>query len=159
MFFIGMIRPATLEDIPEIKRINDQAFDHGEKPSTFRSRILAYPQGCLVTTLQKKVIAHTSAEKRHRMTWYVRDYDARQRHSDEGIYLLLTSLAVDEKYRGKGIGEELLHRQMEFAKKEGCKGVMLFTLEAATYYPRFGFEIVKNITNDECTYYGMRKIF
>ena len=56
----------------------------------------------------------------------------------------LTKMAVDEKYRGKGIGEALIHGLTDRAKEMGLKRVILYSntiLEnAIRLYRRLGFK-------------------
>ncbi len=72
----------------------------------------------------------------------------------EGIFLsdlhendyYLACVAVDEKFRGKGIGTFILERSKELAKDEGCKRVVLdVDLEnegALRLYERIGFKVL-----------------
>jgi GNAT superfamily N-acetyltransferase len=61
----------------------------------------------------------------------------------------LDALAVDEKYRNKGIGRGLIARTMEKARKEGFRTLSLITYAdnrtALQLYQKIGFVIVKHI--------------
>jgi ribosomal protein S18 acetylase RimI-like enzyme len=65
----------------------------------------------------------------------------------------LTKMAVDEKFRGKGIGEALIHGLIDRAKEMGLKRVILYSntvLEnAIRLYRRLGF---KEITLEKGLY-------
>lgn len=57
----------------------------------------------------------------------------------------IRSLAVDDAYRGKGIGRDLVLGCIEKAKKLGIKKVFTLTLEPA-FFEKIGFKIVKKET-------------
>ncbi len=56
---------------------------------------------------------------------------------------------IDEKYRGHGIGRELLTRAIDFCRRQGYKAVWLWTmdgLDAARHlYISFGFKPVASV--------------
>ncbi|MEH7504445.1 GNAT family N-acetyltransferase [Neobacillus drentensis] len=61
---------------------------------------------------------------------------------------VLNDLYVKEQFRGKGAGEKLIHKAIQFAKETGAKGVMLETdkenLNAQRLYEKIGFERESN---------------
>ncbi len=61
-----------------------------------------------------------------------------------GIRATIESVRIDEKYRGKGIGGELMKWAIERAKNENCIFVQLTTNNERTdshrFYQRLGFE-------------------
>jgi len=62
---------------------------------------------------------------------------------DDDLYL--ASVAVDDSYRGKGLGTFILRKSLEIARDMGCKKVVLdVDLKnegALRLYERFGFKI------------------
>ena len=52
---------------------------------------------------------------------------------------LLRSAVVDFAFRGHGIGEDLTHNRLEWARNAGLAEVWLLTTTAAEWFPRFGF--------------------
>jgi amino-acid N-acetyltransferase len=56
-----------------------------------------------------------------------------------GQAALLRSAVVDPAFRGSGIGESLVRRILEHARKRGATEVFLLTTTAERYFPRFGF--------------------
>jgi len=66
----------------------------------------------------------------------------------EGSYFL-DALCVDEKYRNKGVGSELIDLTKTKAQKEGYNVLSLIVfvdnINAQRMYQRNGFEIIKNI--------------
>lgn len=62
-----------------------------------------------------------------------------ERYDDAG---LLRSVAVDQGYRGQGLGAQLVGAALERARQEGLRSVYLLTTTAPEYFPRFGFRPV-----------------
>jgi amino-acid N-acetyltransferase len=52
---------------------------------------------------------------------------------------LLRSVAVDERVRGRGVGQRLVEAALARARQLGVPAVFLLTDTAAAFYPRFGF--------------------
>jgi amino-acid N-acetyltransferase len=57
-------------------------------------------------------------------------------HGEDG---LLRSVAVEEDYRGQGLGASLVEAAMERAKKVSLRFVYLLTTSAREYFARRGF--------------------
>ena len=57
-------------------------------------------------------------------------------HGDDG---LLRSVAVDEDYRGQGLGASLVEAAFERASKLHLGTVFLLTIDARDYFARLGF--------------------
>jgi amino-acid N-acetyltransferase len=55
---------------------------------------------------------------------------------------LLRSVAVDESWRGSGVGRVLIERALSATRDRGIKDVFLLTTTAEHYFPRFGFVCV-----------------
>jgi amino-acid N-acetyltransferase len=55
---------------------------------------------------------------------------------------LLRSAAVDEQWRGCGVGRALIDRALALSQERGVKDVFLLTTTAEHYFPRFGFACV-----------------
>jgi amino-acid N-acetyltransferase len=62
-----------------------------------------------------------------------------ERYGDAG---LLRSVAVDDHYRGQGLGARLVGAALDQARQEGLQAVYLLTTTAPEYFPRFGFQPV-----------------
>jgi amino-acid N-acetyltransferase len=52
---------------------------------------------------------------------------------------LLRSAAVEESWRGSGVGKALVERALEITQMRGIHDVFLLTTTAEDYFPRFGF--------------------
>lgn len=63
----------------------------------------------------------------------------------EGQCMHIPSLVVDEQYRGRGIGQQLMSAAMDYARDNHCKGVDLVSLERRrqdgthNFYEKLGF--------------------
>jgi amino-acid N-acetyltransferase len=55
---------------------------------------------------------------------------------------LLRSAAVDERWRGSGVGRALVDRALAISRERGIQDVFLLTTTAGQYFPRFGFTCV-----------------
>jgi amino-acid N-acetyltransferase len=55
---------------------------------------------------------------------------------------LLRSAAVEESWRGSGVGRALIDRALALAQERGIRDVFLLTTTAEHYFPRFGFACV-----------------
>jgi amino-acid N-acetyltransferase len=55
---------------------------------------------------------------------------------------LLRSVAVEESWRGTGVGGLLIDRALSMTRARGVKDVFLLTTTADHYFPRFGFACI-----------------
>ena len=56
-----------------------------------------------------------------------------------GTAALLRSVAVDQAFRGQGLGQRLTQAALALARQQGVPHVYLLTETAAEFFPRFGF--------------------
>ena len=56
--------------------------------------------------------------------------------------VLLRSVAVEETWRGHGIGEQLTGAALSLARRQGATVAFLLTTTAAGFFPRFGFKAI-----------------
>ena len=61
-----------------------------------------------------------------------------EKHGGSG---LLRSAVVDDRYRGRGVGDLLTRDRLAWAQASGLDEVWLLTTTAAEYFPRFGFTL------------------
>jgi amino-acid N-acetyltransferase len=59
-----------------------------------------------------------------------------------GESALLRSVAVEESWRGTGVGRTLIERALSITRERGIRDVFLLTTTAEHYFPRFGFACV-----------------
>ena len=55
---------------------------------------------------------------------------------------VLRSVVVAPELRGTGEGDHLVRTGLEYAREHGAKRVYLFTMHAAPFFARYGFEPV-----------------
>jgi len=55
---------------------------------------------------------------------------------------LLRSAAVEESWRGSGVGRALIDRALAVTQERGIHDVFLLTTTAEDYFPRFGFACI-----------------
>jgi amino-acid N-acetyltransferase len=55
---------------------------------------------------------------------------------------LLRSAAVEESWRGSGVGRALVERALDLTQERGIRDVFLLTTTAEDYFPRFGFACI-----------------
>ena len=55
---------------------------------------------------------------------------------------LLRSAAVEERWRGSGVGKVLVERALDLARQRGVEDIYLLTTTAKQYFPKFGFACV-----------------
>jgi amino-acid N-acetyltransferase len=60
-----------------------------------------------------------------------------------GPSALLRSAAVEEGWRGSGLGRVLVERALDLARERGIDDVYLLTTTAEHYFPKFGFVCVR----------------
>jgi amino-acid N-acetyltransferase len=65
-----------------------------------------------------------------------------------GASALLRSVAVEDRWRGTGVGRTLIDRALGQARGAGIHDIFLLTTTAEHYFPRFGFACV---SRDEVT--------
>lgn len=56
---------------------------------------------------------------------------------------LLRSVAVEETWRGSGVGRLLIERALWSTQAQGIRDVFLLTTTADQYFPRFGFACIQ----------------
>ena len=61
-------------------------------------------------------------------------------HCGAGEYALLRSVAVDDAWKGRGLGRALVMRAIGDAEARGAKALYLLTTTAESYFPSFGFK-------------------
>jgi amino-acid N-acetyltransferase len=110
------LRSATPDDLPAVMSLLERSSLPTEGVSDNFSRfILAEDQGRLVGAVGLELY---------------------------GASALLRSAAVEESWRGTGVGRVLVERALDVARERGIDDVYLLTTTAENYFPRFGFTCV-----------------
>ena len=128
----GIIRPAAIDDLPEIQRIVHDAYvkyvDRIGKPPApmlddYRKHILACEAWVMLNGTDMTGVLILVP------------------HAD---HLLLDNVAVDPRFRGKGIGRALIEFAEREAARRGYNEIRLFTHqkmhENLLMYPHLGYE-------------------
>lgn len=55
------------------------------------------------------------------------------------VAALLRSVAVDQPFRGRGLGQQLTEAALDLARQHGVDQIYLLTETASDFFPRFGF--------------------
>ena len=136
----GHIRPAAIEDLPQIQRIVHDAY------VTYVDRI-GKPPAPMLDDHRKHVLAHEA--------WVIlNETDVTGvliliPHAD---HLLLDNVAVDPRSRGKGFGRALIEFAEREAARRGYDEIRLFTHqkmhENLLMYPHLGYEEIGRGTQD-----------
>jgi len=125
------IRPAKFFDIGDVMRIERESFRE------------AYPRGIFMVFLENNPETFLVAEYNGKVIGYVMAY---LRPDLEGHIM---SIAVDERYRGNGVGSALLTEAIEGLIARGARyiglEVRVSNEKAIKLYERFGFRKVKRI--------------
>lgn len=59
-----------------------------------------------------------------------------------GVHGLLRSVAVAPSRRAAGLGAELVHNRIQWAREQGIESIYLLTTTASEFFRRYGFEVV-----------------
>lgn len=122
------IRAETSEDVPAVRRVNEQAFARVEEAALVDAlRAAARPYISLVAVEDEKVVGHIFFS-----TVEIVSADGEVRAA-----LGLAPMAVLPEHQRSGIGSQLVREGLKECRRLGHTIVVV--LGHAEYYPRFGF--------------------
>jgi ribosomal protein S18 acetylase RimI-like enzyme len=132
------IRPATIEDIPELVRLVNSAY-RGEGGWTGESHLIGGPR-----TSAADVEELVSEKDGEILTdWEEDELMGCVYLKKEGEKLYLGMLSVWPAKQGAGIGKALLHAAVEYAIVHGCRAIRITVISAReeliAWYERHGF--------------------
>lgn len=139
-----IIRQATITDLPDICAVDDEAFSPygtAEAPDVFAKRLIAFPTGCIVLTVDGETLGYGCAEKWAAEREPQLGEDPFDTHDPAGRVFCITGMAVRAAHRGRGYGRALVERMLDIARRERCEKVVLETTHAAGLYEKFGFTV------------------
>ncbi len=131
-----VIRPCVDEDFGSIYELLKQLWpamklDFKQLQNVFRIGITSDKQKFIVGILDKKIVGFCSLTIKNNF-WQA------------GSLAHIDELIVDEKYRGKGIGNKLMEKITEIAAENKCKRIELDSAfhreDAHRFYEKLGFE-------------------
>lgn len=136
-----VVRPCEIEDYKGIHRINQNAFGY-EYPIDKTKQRLAH-------IIQKPSDRIFVACTNNNVVGYAHGADYECTYSDSLKNVI--AIAVDENYRGLGIGRALLASIEAWAKEDNCCGVRLVSgfnrMEAHKFYLKVGYVVRKDQKN------------
>jgi len=146
------VRKATEKDLSAVYSVEESCFEDGVKEDreVIRERLEKFAGGFLVAEDEKgRVVGYSSAEK-WREVPNIRLNQAPAYHEMNGRIYYINSLGVAPALQGKGYGFKLLVSQVENAKKERCKKVIVITFpseEHDRFFSRYGFKRKGEVAN------------
>lgn len=130
------VRKAEKEDFDHIPELFRQLWPG---KSLNRDRLLSVFQSMMTSDNYELLCA----EKDQRLVGFA-SLAVLQNFWQEGPILYITTMIVDEKHRGKGVGKALIARITEIAKEKGCAKIELESAfhrgDAHSFYEKMGFE-------------------
>jgi GNAT superfamily N-acetyltransferase len=130
------IRPARVSDADDIARLTGQlGYELAASDAAARlSRILSRPdQQFLVAAVDGRPVGWLHAA----ICEYV----------EAGTFVVIGGLVVDSSYRRKGIGRKLIEQAEDWAKKQGCSIVRLWSsavrIHSHRFYEHLGYTNIK----------------
>jgi predicted N-acetyltransferase YhbS len=129
------LRVAAPEDAPRISKLLDQ-LGWSVPPDAVVAELSASPATeVVVAECDGDVVGLIAAT-------------TRRQFQRAGNLITIDTLIVDEEYRLRGIGEQLVGVAFEAAKRSNAQAVELVSnlrrVEARQFYERFGFEVTAN---------------
>ncbi len=122
-----VFRPASEEDIEKICMLEREIFGVDAYPKYLVRYLIENSDFFLVACIDEEVIGYICGEIK-----------LQRGH--------IITLAVDSRFRGRGIGSELLKRFLNFLKEKGAKSVYLEVSvrnrRAIRFYEKHGFKII-----------------
>jgi ribosomal-protein-alanine N-acetyltransferase len=118
-------RNAQPADLPDIMRIEHASFSPliCESEAVYAERIRVFPEGFRVITHDQNVIGFLSTE-----LWLYQEvrteedfklgHAIAEAHSPRGTELYISSMGLDPRYRGLGLGQRLFHETVQSMRKQ-----------------------------------------
>ena len=119
------IRKANLDDIGGIMNVERLSFPDSviESQKAFEDRISCFSDGFLVAVSENKIIGYISSElwqfsKNTPISNFTLNHSVFKTHHGDGEELYISSIAVDPKFRGNGIGKYLFEELLKTVPKK-----------------------------------------
>lgn len=131
------LKPLTESDLEEIDSVEKAAWpkDWQAPKDKFGDRIKTFPQGVFgifengklagVSTSMRINFNPETVDSYHKSWDEITGYGRITTHEPDGNTLYVVSVGVQKQSQGRGIGQQLVAKQFEFAKILGCKYLML----------------------------------
>src|SRR3989338_10868435 len=125
---MSIIRKARLKDIDYIHSVEKAVEgENAATKETLLSRFKMFPEGFLVAEEDDKIVGHVES-----CLWNKEDFETfdeienfPKEYDPNGKTLYVIFLAVDEKYRKRGIGSELIKSLEKYARDKNLNKLQL----------------------------------
>ena len=137
-----IIRYAEKEDIEAIAAVEAECFPPAEaaKKEDFIGRVACYGNHFWLMFDEEKLIAFVDGFVTDEADLADEMYEKADMHDENGAWQMIFGVNTIPSYRRHGYAEELLHRAIEDARKQGRKGLVLTCKETLLpYYAKLGF--------------------
>ena len=138
-----IIRNATMQDLEQIAAVEAECFPAAEAATReeFQARIQSYGNHFWLMFDGEKLIAFVDGFVTDEADLTDEMYEQASMHNANGAWQMIFGVNTIPEYRRQGCAAALLQRAVDYAKKQGRKGLVLTCKEALIpYYSRFGFE-------------------
>ncbi len=142
------LRPARLDDLPKITRLEQRVWKElSADYQDLRRRFLQFPKGLQVAFVYSELAGFCSS--------CLFDVDAVEapldehfppRHVPGGKYFFLLGLTVNPAFRKRGVGTELVKREVALARRLRCRKVQLIAnAESQGLFEAAGFQVLREL--------------
>ena len=145
-----LVRNDRDQDIPAVVEIDAEAsspYRTAETPETFQHRLDVVPNGFFVLVADHEIAAYGCSEKRQTEQAPGAEENLPVAHEPDGRILSIIALGVKTKYQGRGYRLRVLDKLIEIAHLEGCRKVVVETMQAQESYQQRGFQTVRSRTD------------
>ena len=158
------IRHATINDVPELARIEGASYPAAEAASEerIRSRVAVYPDYFWLMEEDGSTKGFITGLDTDQEILVNDMYADTSLHNPDGKWLLLFSVVTDPAFRHQKVASRIMEKVLEDTKKREKTGVILTCKDKLRdFYSRFGFvdEGVSVSTHGGDKWYQMRLVF
>ena len=155
--FSVFIRNANFDDIAGIMNIEHLSFsgDIIESQKVFEDRISLFSDGFLVAVFENRIVGYISSElwlflENVPISNFTLNHSVFDTHHSNGEELYISSIAVDPKFRGSGVGKDLFEELLKTVpSKYTLKSIILLVSSnwerAYSMYQKRGFAEINRI--------------
>lgn len=139
--------------LPEVLRIHDEGFENQSSET-----LIKYSKNCRNTFYiikdNNRIAGYCS--------YYLKPYLSLKGFEKQSV---ISSIAIDRNFRGKGFAERLLKSSIEEMKVNGISSILLYVnidnLPAIKLYEKIGFRVIKQVEDicgqrERCYEMGLR---
>lgn len=102
-----------------------------------------FSDGFIVAKHDDVVVGYSSSEKWKELRSPKMGEDPRTTHSPDGQVFCITTMVVEEEFRGKGIGRMMLEHLVGIAVAHECHTMIVETPRTRSYYEENGFQLLR----------------